>query len=98
MAQQLSSPRDVNEIAQDLMLRAAVEFGVVKRRLLPATGIRPSVCNAKRCLEALRHGSIDMARKYLAYAEARDPGEWSTFAELVRAAIDSLKSVDRTST
>lgn len=76
----------------DLMLRATVEFGVVKRKLLPSTGIRPSVCNARRCLEALRTGSIDIASKYLAMAEARDPGEWSAFASLVRSSIELVKS------
>lgn len=85
---------DIDEDTQELLIRAAVEFGVVKRRLLPSTGIRPSVCNAKRCLDSLRRGNIDIASKYLEYAEARDPGEWDTFATLVRSAIDAVRSQD----
>ena len=80
------------EKLQDLLVRAAVEFGIVKRRLLPATGIRPSVCNSKRCLDSMRRGNIDIAHKYLEYAEQRDPGEWDAFALLVREAIALLKS------
>lgn len=75
----------------DLLLLAAKEYAARRRELLPTTGIRSSVCNAKRCLNAVRLGHYSHALNYLRSAQNSDPGYWDLFGDLVRRAIDKLQ-------
>lgn len=78
-------PKD--DTASDLLLQAANEFARVRRKLLPRSGIRTSVCSARRCLHALQQGYTKRATDYLDLAVKRDPEHWDAFAALIRATI-----------